>query len=107
MNTRSGSNDSDHEAADARGRVSLPKAIGRARHQLESLTGRAVDSVTSARADDGGWTMDLEVVELERIPASTSVLGSYRVMVDRGGDIVEYERTRRYYRNQPSEAELL
>ncbi len=83
----------------------LADVITRARRELELFTGQPVDSVSSVRRSDGGWTLSLEVVELQRIPDSTSVLGSYETVVDEEGAVVEYERTRRYYRNQASEVE--
>ncbi|HET9077960.1 MAG TPA: gas vesicle protein GvpO [Acidimicrobiales bacterium] len=89
-----------------RARPSMAQVIGGARRELEQLTSRPVDSVTSVQRDGEGWVLELEVVELERIPASTSVLGSYRVDVDGDGHIAGYERTHRYYRNQASEGEL-
>ena len=85
---------------------SMAQIIGEATRELEQLTGRPVDSVTSARRDGDGWVLDLEVVELERIPASTSVLGSYRVNVGPDGHVDGYERTYRYYRNQATEADM-
>lgn len=87
-------------------RRSMSQVIREARRELEQLTGRPVDSVTSARRDGDGWVLELEVVELERIPASTSVLGSYRVSVDPDGQVDGYERTYRYYRNQATEADV-
>ncbi len=83
----------------------LADVITRARRELELFTGQPVDSVSSVHRSDGGWTLSLEVVELQRIPDSTSVLGSYETVVDEEGAVVEYERTRRYYRNQASEVE--
>lgn len=83
----------------------LADVITRARRELELFTGRGVDSVSSVRRSDGGWTLALEVVELQRVPDSTSVLGSYETVVDDEGAVIEYERTRRYYRNQASEVE--
>ncbi len=83
----------------------LADVITRARRELEQFTGQPVDSVSSVRRSDGGWTLCLEIVELQRIPDSTSVLGSYETVVDEEGAVVEYERTRRYYRNQASEVE--
>lgn len=79
--------------------------LKKARDEMQLLTGRPVDAVTGVRKSDKGWELTLEVVELERIPASTSVLGAYDVLVDRDGSVVEYERTQRYYRNQPSEGD--
>ncbi len=42
--------------------------------------------------------MLIDVVELERIPATTSVIGTYRVDVDSAGELVSYERIRRFTR---------
>jgi hypothetical protein len=44
-----------------------------------ALTGKDADSVTGARRLDDGWSVLVDVVELQRIPASTSVLATYRV----------------------------
>jgi hypothetical protein len=83
----------------------LLPVIARAREQLEALTGRRPESVTAVRRTEGGWTMTVELVELERIPASTSILGTYDVSVDGDGNLVEYARTSRYHRNQAGEQE--
>jgi hypothetical protein len=80
--------------------------MSRSRGELEMLMGQPVESMSAARRRDDGWTLTFEVVELERIPASTSVLGSYEVVVDPNGGVLEYERTRRYYRNQATENEI-
>jgi Gas vesicle synthesis protein GvpO len=73
--------------------------------EVEGLTGRHVDGVSSAHRTDEGWVLSLELVELERVPASTSVLGSYQVSVNEDGAVLEYERTRRYYRNRAGDEE--
>ena len=44
--------------------------------------------------------MTLELVELERIPETTSLIGSYEVKLDADGNLVEARRLRRYPRNQ-------
>jgi len=49
---------------------------------------------------DEGWELDVEVVELERIPDTTSVLASYKVRLEQNGEFVGYERLRRYSRGQ-------
>jgi hypothetical protein len=53
--------------------------------------------------DDDGWKVTVQVVELERIPNSTDVLGSYEVIVDDDGEVTGYWRTHRFYRSQASE----
>ncbi len=79
-----------------------PADIARlAREQIEELFGKPVESI-SAIARDGtrGWTVTAELVELERIPDTTSLLGSYEAKLDGDGELVEARRLRRYPRNQ-------
>jgi hypothetical protein len=73
-----------------------------AREQVEELFGKPVESVSAiARGEDGeGWSVTLELVELPRIPDTTSVLGSYEATLDANGDLLEAKRVRRYARNQ-------
>jgi Gas vesicle synthesis protein GvpO len=68
--------------------------------QFTDLTGRRSESVTGVRPlDDGnGWSVLVDVVELERIPSSTDVIATYRVDLDKDGSITGYERLRRYTR---------
>ncbi|MFF3956043.1 gas vesicle protein [Streptomyces sp. NPDC001890] len=81
-------------------RVSAPRAMQYAAEQLQELLGRAPESVSALKPTDDGWQADVEVLELERVPATTSVMASYRVLLDKGGELVSYERTRRYTRGQ-------
>jgi hypothetical protein len=85
-------------------RLSGRDAVREARGQLAELIGRPVEQVLGMeRDDDGGWQVTVQVVELERIPNSTDVLGCYRVDVDSGGEVVGYRRLRRYNRSQADE----
>jgi len=63
-----------------------------------------VESVSAiSRVNDdngGGWAITLELLELARIPDTTSVLGSYEAVLDANGDLLEAKRIRRYSRNQ-------
>lgn len=79
---------------------SLGAAVQAAMQQFAELTGRMPESVTGARSLDNGdgWSALVDVIELERIPASTSVLATYRVDLDPEGSITSYERLRRYTR---------
>ncbi|ARF53933.1 gas vesicle protein [Streptomyces gilvosporeus] len=81
-------------------RISAPHAMRNAAEQLQELLGRAPESVSSVKPTDDGWQADVEVLELERIPETTSVMASYRVTLDEEGGLVAYERTRRYTRGQ-------
>jgi hypothetical protein len=68
--------------------------------QLSDFTNRSVDYVSGLERGDDGWHVRIEVVELERIPDSTSVIASYEALVDDEGNLLKYERTRRYVRSQ-------
>jgi hypothetical protein len=66
--------------------------------QLSELLGRHPDSVSALKPTEEGWEAVVEVVELPRIPDTTSVMASYRVALDEEGELISYERTRRYSR---------
>lgn len=86
-------------AAKSDGGFGLRDAVRAGLREFRSLTGRDPDSVTGVRAEDGGgWSVLVDVVELERIPSSTSVMATYRVDVDENGELRGYERLRRYNR---------
>src|SRR3954462_10994435 len=75
----------------------------RAGGEIEHLLGRPVSSVLGVKKEDDNWNVTLEIVEVDRIPETTSIMGVYRVVLDEDGDVLEYARTRRYHRGQPSE----
>ena|SRR5437588_2666106 len=75
----------------------------RAKEQLEAVMGRRADAISGLAREEDGWRVTVEVVELERIPPSTDVLASYDVQLDADGNLVGYERTRRYVRSQADE----
>ncbi len=82
------------------GRISPPELAKAARAQLAELTGRVAESVLGLRKDDDGWRVTVEVVELNRVPNSTDLLGCYVVTLDDDGELIGYERVRRYQRGQ-------
>src|SRR5437868_2739264 len=82
-------------------KLSGPEAIQRARESAAEMLGRPVESVLGLeQGDSNGWNVTLEVVELERIPRSTDVLGAYVISLDKSGELTGARRARRYYRNQ-------
>ncbi|MFD4143919.1 gas vesicle protein [Streptomyces sp. NPDC058572] len=88
------------EPAKRRPKGTAAAAMRSAAEQLSALLGRAPESVSALKPTDEGWEADVEVLELERIPDTTSVMASYRVTLDKEGDLVAYERIRRYTRGQ-------
>ncbi|MCZ0971566.1 gas vesicle protein [Streptomyces noursei] len=81
-------------------RVTARRAMHYAAEQLQELLGRAPESVSAVTPTSDGWQADVEVLELERVPPTTSVMASYRVKLDEEGELVAYERIRRYTRGQ-------
>ncbi|MEX2971623.1 gas vesicle protein [Streptomyces sp. C184] len=98
--SRTGAESRESGTERAARRVSAPRAMRNASEQLEELLGRAPESVSAVQPTEDGWQADVEVLELERVPGTTSVMATYRVTLDEEGELVAYERTRRYTRGQ-------
>lgn len=84
-------------------KLSPPEVVGRARQQVEELFGKPVEAVSGfghPEEDGGGWTVTLELLELPRIPDTTSLLGTYEATLDADGNLLDARRVRRYPRNQ-------
>jgi hypothetical protein len=71
--------------------------------QVQDLIGRPVESVTGMEKDGDEWTVTLEVLELQRVPSTTDVLGKYEVTLDKDGELTGAQRTRRYPRAEAGE----
>jgi hypothetical protein len=93
------------KGSDRRNGLSGREAIERVRRDFPQLLGRPVEAVLGLeRAEDNGWTVTVQVVELSRIPTTTDVLGSYEVTIDEQGELLGYRRGRRYHRNQTDQS---
>ena len=71
--------------------------------QLQGLTGRPIEAVLGIEKDWREWAVAVEVLELERVPNTTDILGQYEVRLDNKGEIVSVRRARRYLRSQSGE----
>ncbi|WP_030759548.1 gas vesicle protein [Streptomyces sp. NRRL F-2664] len=96
--SRPGREAPSRKPAARRGTPGAAAAMRMAAQQLSELLGRRPESVSALRPTEDGWEAQVEVVELERIPDTTSVLASYKVAMDEEGELISYERTRRYSR---------
>jgi hypothetical protein len=85
------------------GKVKPKEIAERAAEQMQELLGRQVEGVTGLEKDGDDWKVTLEVLELERIPTTTDVLGSYEVTLDNEGELTGAQRTRRYSRGEAGE----
>ena len=81
----------------------VERAVQAAREQLRQLSGTEAETVSSFAHTRDGWRVTLEVVEVRRIPETTDVLASYAVELDDDGNLVAYERVRRYQRSEALE----
>jgi Gas vesicle synthesis protein GvpO len=95
-----GHGDGDRGGGATKGRLETEKAVLRAVEQLATLLGATPERVIGVEPRDDGWRVRIEVVELERVPDTTSVLASYDVDVDGDGGLIGYRRTSRYTRAQ-------
>jgi hypothetical protein len=72
-----------------------------AARQLVELTGKQPEGVVGLDRSDDGWKVEVEVLEVSRIPNTTDVLAMYEVEVDGKGSLQGYRRVRRYVRGVP------
>ncbi|MGW0758706.1 gas vesicle protein GvpO [Streptomyces sp. NPDC002814] len=84
----------------ADGGPSPVELLREARGQLAELTGMTAESVTSFEQTEDGWTLEIEVLELTRVPDTMSLLASYQVELDPEGQLTGYRRLRRYERGR-------
>jgi hypothetical protein len=89
--------------AEAPKRMSGPQVAQSAQRQLLELTGKDPEGVTGLQRGDEGWTVQVEVVEVHRIPNTTDVLATYEVEMSTDGELSSYRRLRRYARGVPGE----
>ena len=85
-------------SASAPKRTSARTIAAQAAHQLLELTGKAAEGVTGLERTDDGWKVEVEVVEVRRIPDTTDMLALYELTVDEDGELEGYRRLRRYSR---------
>jgi len=71
-----------------------------ARTQLAELTGMSAETVSSFEQTDDGWSLEVEVLELARVPDTMSLMASYQVDLDPDGQLTGYRRVRRYERGR-------
>ncbi|MFH9859462.1 gas vesicle protein [Streptomyces sp. NPDC017202] len=76
------------------------EVLRQARAQLAELTGMTAESVSSFSQTEDGWSLEVEVLELERVPDTMSLMASYEVELDPEGQLTGYRRIRRYERGR-------
>jgi hypothetical protein len=80
------------------GNGGIARAVSAALEQFEVLTRLEPIGTTGVRREEDGWSVLVDVVELERVPSTTSVMATYRVDVDDSGELCGFQRLRRFTR---------
>ncbi|MEV0975360.1 gas vesicle protein [Streptomyces sp. NPDC049915] len=76
------------------------EVLRNARAQLAELTGMNPESVSSFEQTEDGWALEVEVLELARVPDTMSLMASYQVELDPEGQLTGYRKVRRYERGR-------
>ncbi|MCL5264438.1 MAG: gas vesicle protein [Chloroflexi bacterium] len=83
--------------------MNLNELAESAKSQLSQVTGLKPVTVTGTTKDEQGWHVSLDMLEMSRIPPAADVLGSYDVLLDDNGHIVQFERKRTRLRGETVE----
>ncbi|MCW2945025.1 MAG: hypothetical protein JWR24_1742 [Actinoallomurus sp.] len=99
---RAGTGERPERAGPGPGRRLTAEVAARlAASYVAEMTRNEPEGITALkRAGDGLWEVDVEVVEIHRIPDTTDILAIYRTELDPGGELVAYRRIQRYSRCQ-------
>lgn len=81
-------------------RVTAREVVDLAREYIAEMTERQPLQMTSVSPTEDGWLVEVEVIEDRRIPSSSDILALYEVELDDTGELLAYQRTRRYLRGQ-------
>ncbi|POX50873.1 gas vesicle protein [Streptomyces sp. Ru71] len=101
-NTRDSQNSPNEpdERQTADERLTPMEVLRNARAQLAELTGMNPESVSSFEQTEDGWSLEVEVLELARVPDTMSLMASYQVDLDPEGQLTGYRKVRRYERGR-------
>jgi Gas vesicle synthesis protein GvpO len=92
-------------AAKSRAALTVKDAAKAALQQVMDLTGKPAESITDVERTSDGWKIGIEVIEDRRIPSSADILATYRAEMDEDGELVSYQRVRRYPRGRGDSCE--
>ncbi|WP_171171970.1 gas vesicle protein GvpO [Streptomyces sp. I05A-00742] len=96
MTAKSESDKTDDESVS----IPVPRMLRAARDQLADLAGLRPEGVAGFERTPDGWTVEIEVEEIPRVPETMSVMALYVVTLDSAGDLTGYRRARRYERGR-------
>jgi hypothetical protein len=93
---------SDDQQSDG-GSLGAREAIRKAVEEISGLLGAEVHAVVGVERLEDLWLVTIEIIELERIPLTTSIVAAYQVDLDSTGELVAYRRVGRYVRGRTQE----
>ncbi|MGW0421148.1 gas vesicle protein GvpO [Streptomyces sp. NPDC003015] len=99
-NSRKGTEEDAEENVAENRRPKPMEVLRNARTQLAELTGMDAENVSSFEQTEDGWSLEIEVLELSRVPDTMSLMASYQVELDQEGQLTGYRRVRRYERGR-------
>lgn len=70
---------------------------------LSDLITHRPEAVSGVSRSEEGWRVHVDVLELPRIPDTTSLLATYEVELDEHGELRQYRRVRRFRRGAADE----
>lgn len=79
--------------------LSMREAMAQAKAAVADMTGLDADSVAQCRKDDSGvWSVTVDVIESMARMGDNDLLAAYEVQIDTEGELVQFNRLRRYHR---------
>jgi hypothetical protein len=79
--------------------LTIGEVMARARREIAAVTDLPILSVIrSGRSTEGGWTVELELLESAARMGDNDLLASYEVHFDPFGEVSGINRTGRYHR---------
>ncbi|HSA48929.1 MAG TPA: gas vesicle protein GvpO [Yinghuangia sp.] len=85
--------------AETRRRLAAKDVVGLARAYIDDLLDRPVEGISGLRRSEDGWEVRVDVVEMERVPDTTSLLATYELNLDSSGELAGWRRVARYRRS--------
>jgi hypothetical protein len=91
---------SKQQARSSKSRIGPAKAAQAAMRQIAGLTGKQPEGITAVGPTEDGWAVGVEVIEDRRVPSSADLMAVYEAQIDAEGELMSYQRVRRYSRGR-------
>jgi hypothetical protein len=73
-----------------------------ARELISTVVGKTADTISGCEKIDETWCVSLEVIETKARIQDNDLIASYKVIIDKTGEVVSYNRVTRYQRAHAS-----